>query len=325
MFNLESFRFWFNVVVGNMGIYLFLGVSDDGFGTIRNKRQRGGAVFVAFFAVFTIFLFRIFPREMDIPGILSVNHKEMEGIVCDYEEEREREQGYADLIGGFADVKDNATGKIYRFRDTRIPSDLCIGDSVKMFYLKHYKMAAFVEINGKSYTYHIDNNKPVGIIMIMVLLISVPVYYFWVFKVKPFFDFKKDYVIYAYQDIFIKAMKVFYLFMLQAAAVLIIALLGYYKTSWDWYWGFLLIVIYVGIICLSFLRQKQFVIIRDKFYYCNFKKRVEGNLNEMKSVEKTEKGVLINVRDREMEILCTSDRYRDSFIKELSLKKGGNN
>lgn len=113
---------------------------------------------------------------------------------------------------------------------------------VKVVYLKHYKMGACVEINGKSYKYYVDNNKPVGIIMIVLLLVSVPLYYFWVLKIKPFFDFNKEYSVYAYHDILMKAMKVLYLFRIQAAMVLIIAVLGRYKTSWDWYWGLLLFV-----------------------------------------------------------------------------------
>lgn len=78
--------------------------------------------------------------------------------------------------------------------------------------------------------------------MLVLLLVSVPLYYFGVLKIKPFFDFNKEYSVYAYHDILMKAMKVLYLFRIQVAMVLIIAVLGRYKTSWDWYWGLLLFV-----------------------------------------------------------------------------------
>lgn len=326
MFDLvESARFWICIVGGNLaGIYILLSAYNMAFGTIRNKKLKVDAIFVTFFAIIAIFVFRIFPREMDIPGILSMRNKEMEGTVCNYKEERKSTVGYADLTGGTIDVKDSENGKVYRFRDVSVPSDLDIGDSVKMLYLKHYKMGVCVEINGKSYKYYVDNNRPIGIIIIVLLLVSVPFYYLWFFKIKPFFDFNKDYSIYAYHDIFIKAMKVLYFFMIQAAVVLIIAVLGYYKTSWDWYWGLLLFVNYVGIFCLSFLRQKQFVIMKNKFYYCDFKKRVEGSLSEIERAEKSDTGMIIYTKEEKMEIFCTLERYKDSMLDKLPLEKGEN-
>lgn len=314
---LASCRFWLNVMGGNMSIYLALSCYNMAFGTVRNKKLKVDAIFLTFFAIIAIFVFRIFPREMDIPGILSMQYKEIEGTVYDYKKERESTTGHADLTGGTIDVEDSETGKVFRFRDVSVPSDLYIGDSVKMLYLKHYRMGVCVEINGKNYKYYIDNNKPVGIIIIAMLLVSLPFYYFWVFKVKPIFDYKKDYSIYAYHDLFIKAMKILYLFMLQTAAVLIIAVSGNYKTSWDWYWGFLILVDYVGIIYLSFLRQKQFVIIKDKFYYCDFKGRVEGSLSEIERGEEADIGMIMYTKEEKMKILCTSERYRNSLLENL--------
>lgn len=254
---------------------------------------------------------------MDIPGILSMQYKEIEGTVCDYKKERESTVGHADLTGGTIDVKDSETGKVFRFRDVNVPSNLHTGDSVKMLYLKHYKMGVCIEINGKRYQYYTDNNKSVGIIIIALLLVSIPIYYFWVFKVKPIFDYMKDYSVYVYHDLFIRAMKMMYLFMLQTAAVLIIAIFGNYRTSWDWYWGLLLLVDYVGIFCLSFLRQKQLVIIKDKFYYCDFRKRVQGDLSEIERIEKADTGVIIYTKEEKVEIFCTSERYRSVLLEKL--------
>ena len=322
---LESFRFWLNIIGGNMCIYLALSCYNMAFGAVGNKKLKVDAVFLTFFAIIAVSVFRMFSREMDIPGFLSMQYKEIEGTVCDYRKERDSTIGHADLAGGTIDVKDSETGKVFRIRDVNVSSDLCIGDSVKMFYLKHYKMGVCVEINGKSNKYYPSNNKPVGIIVIALLLMSIPFYYFWVFKVKPTFDYKKDYSIYAYHDLFIKAMKILYLFMFQSAVVLIIAISGNYKTSWDWYWGILLLVDYVGIICLSFLRQKQFVIIKDKFYYCDFKGRVEGDLSEIERSEEADMGIIIYTKEEKMKILCTSERYRDSLLDKLPREIGERN
>jgi len=127
----------------------------------------------------------------------------------------------------------------------------------------------------------------------------------------------KDYSVYVYHDLFIRAMKMMYLFMLQTAAVLIIAIFGNYRTSWDWYWGLLLLVDYVGIFCLSFLRQKQLVIIKDKFYYCDFRKRVQGDLSEIERIEKADTGVIIYTKEEKVEIFCTSERYRSVLLEKL--------
>ena len=58
--------------------------------------------------------------------------------------------------------------------------------------------------------------------------------------------------------------------------------------------------------------------MKDKFYYCSFKKRVEGDLNEIESAEKTDNGVVIRTKEAEMEILCTSKRYREALMNKLA-------
>ena len=315
---LASFRFWINIIIGHLPIYLLLSCYSMAFGAVRNKKLKVDAIFLTFFVIIAIFVFRLFPREMDIPGILSMQYKEIEGTVCDYKKERESTVGHADLTGGTIDVKDSETGKVFRFRDVNVPSNLHTGDSVKMLYLKHYKMGACIEINGKRYQYYTDNNKSVGIIIIALLLVSIPIYYFWVFKVKPIFDYMKDYSVYVYQDLFIRAMKMMYLFMLQTAAVLIIAIFGNYRTSWDWYWGLLLLVDYVGIFCLSFLRQATFVIMDGQYSYYNLKKTFEGELKDIGSVEMVKGGIILHIKEEELYIRCTQMPYADLLKDKLA-------
>lgn len=163
-----------------------------------------------------------------------------------------------------------------------------------------------MEINGRTVKYFVDNNCLMGIVIIIFLLVSIPFYYLQVFKIGSFFNYRKEYSIYTYHDNYVKAMKILCFFMIQSAVVLFIALLGYYKSSWDWYWGLLLLMDYAGIFCLSFLRQKEFVIVKDTFYYCAYKRRVEGKLEDIEKVEKTEKGAVICAGEEKMEIFCTS-------------------
>lgn len=315
----NNFRFWYFLGIGNMFIYLSLYTCYRGFGAIRNKPQKVEAVFFIFVAILTTFVYKPYLREMAVPNILSGNYEEMNGVVYDYKRERENER----FIGGKMDVTDSKTGEIYRFRDLDVPPELRVGDSVGMVYLKYYRTGACVEVNGKARPYNVRNNHSVGVVLIILLLSFIPYYYLWRFKIKPFFDYIRDYSIYTYHDVYVKVGKILYLFMIQSAVVLFIALLGYYKSIWEWYWGFLLLMDYAGIFCLSFLHQKEFVIVKDTFYYCACRKRAEGKLEEIEGVEKTEKGVVILANGKEIEIFCTSDRYRDVLMEKLVSTKGG--
>lgn len=316
MFSVAGYgTFMLSAMTDIMLICALLHVCYRAFGTIRNKKERLG-VFVLIVAIISHTLVgSVHLNKIDIPGIFSSRYEEMEGIVCNYKIEVGK--------GGksIADVEDYKTGRVTRFSYVEIPSELCTGDSVKIHYLKHNKMGAIAEINGKKndyYVYYIGEGYSVGITLIVLLLLSMPFYYLWIYKVGPVINYQLTYAAYAYHDIYIKAMKILYLFMIQTAIVLIIAVRGNYKTSWDWYWELLLIADYTGVFCLSFLRQKQFIIMKDKFYYCNIKKRVEGDLSEIESVEKTDSGVIIRTKEVEMEVLCTSKRYRETLLNKLA-------
>lgn len=306
--------FMLSAMTDIMLICALLHVCYIAFGTIRNKKERLGVVVLIVAIISHTLVGSVHLNKIDIPGIFSSRYEEMEGIVCNYKIEVGK--------GGksIADVEDYKTGRVTRFSYVDIPSELRIGDSVKIRYLKHNKMGAIAEINGKkitNYIYHFGEHS-VGITLIVLLLLSMPFYYLWIYKVGPVINYKLTYAAYAYHDIYIKAMKILYLFMIQTAIVLIIAVRGNYKTSWDWYWGVLLIADHAGVFCLSFLRQKQFIIMKNKFYYCNFKKRVEGDLSEIESVEKTDSGVIIRTKEAEMEVLCTSKRYREALLDKLA-------
>lgn len=318
MFNEVSYRMILMcIVMSNVVIWKVLQMCNEAYGVIQNKKSRIDVVFFTFVIMAFSFYFRVFQGEMDIPAVFSMKYETIEGTVCKYKIEPGEGVGREDKV----DVKDNKTGKIMRFYYVDIPSELQTGDAVKMHYFKNNRMGAFGEINGKEIKYrlyHTELRYPVGGILAVLLLSSMPFYYFWIYKVEPVINYKLTYTAYAYHDIYIKAMIILYLFMFQTAMVLIIAVEGNYNTSWDWYWGLLLLADYAGAFCLSFLRQKQFIILEDKFYYCSFRKRLEGELGEIESAEKTDKGVLIRTKEAEMEVLCTSKRYRDALLGKLA-------
>ena len=115
-------------------------------------------------------------------------------------------------------------------------------------------------------------------------------------------------------------MKVLYLIIMLGAAVLLTAVLGYYKTSWDIFWGVVLLAGYLGVLGVSYLHQKRFVIMDGKFYYYGFEKWYEGKLEEIEWVEKVDNGIVIHAGEREMGILSSSEKYLEPLMKRLPVK-----
>ncbi|MCI5585586.1 MAG: hypothetical protein MR383_08605 [Lachnospiraceae bacterium] len=323
MFDHTSLRFLINLILGNIVFFLWLAALNESFGTVRpkyviNPEKKGktllahssllimtGALLISVF-----WLFRTFQREMDLPGILSSNYVSVEGTVEKYIHDS------GGLVGGRLSIE-GVDGKSYRFIDIDIPSYLEKRDWVKVDYRKYSRVGAIVEINGAEHGKLTDYYFELTLFFIVFLLLAMPFYSFHIFKWKPLFNWKEDYSIFVYQDLFTQAICVVQIIMLQGAAVLGIALLGKYSRFLDWYWGGLICANYLGLLLLSLFRQKRFVLIKDKFYYCNFIRRMEGSLGEIEHVKRVDKGILIHVRGEELEILCTKEKYVDTLMKKL--------
>lgn len=310
----ENFRFWLIIFAGNYLLFIALFVYKAEYSPIGGKRQKHNVILLALAAIIFMLMNRVGSREMDIPGNFSLKYEDRRGVVCDFK----RERGRALFVGG--SLKMYKGGILRKFSGVHIPKELRIGDDIEIHYLKHRTMGVITKIDEEEFEYDIyeGGRYPVGIPLIVLLLLSMPFYYLWVYKVGPVIDYRLTCAVYTYHDTYIKTMKRVYLSMVLTAIVLMIALSGHYETSWDILWGLLLIADYAGVFYLAFLRQKQFIILRDKFYYCNFKKRVEGDLSEIESVEKTDTGMIVRTEEEEMEILCTSEKYRKALLERLA-------
>lgn len=315
----ENFRFWLNIFAGNYLLFIALYIYKAEYRPIRGKRQKHNVILLALVAIIFMAMNRVGSREMDIPGNFSQKYEDKRGIVCDYK----REGGRALFVGGSLKMYEGRW--LRKFSGIYIPPELRRGDRVEIYYLKHRTMGVITKIGEKEFENDIyeGGRYPVGIPLIVLLLLSMPFYYLWVYKVSPVIDYRLTCAVYTYHDIYIKTMKRVYLSMILTAVVLIIALSGHYETSWDILWGLLLIADYMGVLYLAFLRQKQFIILRDKFFYYNFKKRVEGNVSEIESVEKTDNGMIVRTKEEEMEIFCTSEKYREKLLEKLACKREG--
>lgn len=327
MFDHTSLRFLISLILGNMLFFLWLATLDESFGTVRpdyviNPKKKGkillahSSVFImsVAFLISSFWLFRTFQREMDLPGIISSDYTSVEGIVEKYTHDG------GGLIGGRLSIE-GIDGKSYRFIDIDIPLFLEKGDWVKVDYWKYSRVGAIVEINGAECGKLSNHYFGWTIFFIVFLLLAMPLYYFWIFKCKPFFNWKEDNSIFVYQDLFIKTIFVAQIIMLQGVVVLVISMLGKHSRFLNWYWGLLMCVNYLVLLLLSLLRQKRFVLIKDKFYYCSFMRRMEGSLGEIEQVQRVHKGMRIHVRGGELEIMCTKEKYVDTLEKKLSGRK----
>ncbi len=72
--------------------------------------------------------------------------------------------------------------------------------------------------------------------------------------------------------------------------VMAVSILKIHGSILDVYWGVLISGIYVGILSLSFLHHKRFILIKDRFYYRSFKQKLEGSIEEIEGCGHWNKG-----------------------------------
>ena len=261
-----------------------------------------------------------FPKLMDIPGIMAGEYRSMEGTVkeCFYD----YGEGGPNIAGAL-NVED-VSGKIYQFSNIHVPRFLEIGDRVKVDYRKYGKSGVIREINKKEF--EAFGGRPLGLFMFIMVypLLSMPLYFIYTFKWRPYLDRKKNYSICVYHDDLVRNIGRVGIIRLQSIVAMFIAMMGFSGIVMDIYWGLLVSGNYIGIVCLSFLRHKRFVLIKDKFYYRNFRQEIEGSIEEIESVERKKGGVVIGTKEEEMEIRCTKEKYVEELMKKIGKKEEKN-
>lgn len=119
----------------------------------------------------------------------------------------------------------------------------------------------------------------------------MPVYSFYMLKWRYKRDRKNNYSICIYHDSFVRSIWAVGILRLQSVVVMVMAVIGIYGIILEVYWGLLVSGNYLGIVCLSTLRNKKLILKEDKFYYRNFKQEVEGKIEEIEFVERRKASV----------------------------------
>ncbi len=325
MFDYESFGLLHMLVMGHAGFaafFIVMGgtcrtvIKDEDIVRLPRKENIIGewAILAIMLPFMFLSLWMTVPIIMDIPGVMAVKYRNMEGIV--------KEMRYGSEEGGRAmsgelSVEDGE-GKFYQFRNIHVPRFLEIGDRVKVDYRRYGKSGVIREINGEVLLKHQRSARGGLFVFIMAfLMLAMPWYAFRMFKCKPFFNREEDYSICVYHAPFVKTIWAVEILMLQSMAVICSSVLRIHGRVVDVYWGLLVSGIYMGMLCLSYLRQKRFILIKGRFYYRSFQQRLEGSLEEIETVERREKGVVIRAKGKEMEIRCTSEPYVEALMGKI--------
>lgn len=98
---------------------------------------------------------------------------------------------------------------------------------------------------------------------------------------------------------------------------------GSYKTSWEGIFGVLLVIYYIGGICMAVLRQKTFEMADGHFKYYGLRKIREGALEDIEAVEKTNKGIVLHVKGEKLFIRCRMEELADLFRDKIINPDGG--
>ncbi len=276
-------------------------------GTVRLPRKGDiigeWAVFAMMVPLLLVSLWITIPRLIGIPGIISGDFLSVQGRVKDYR------YHYEGVFYGELNVEDTS-GKLYGFQGIYVPNSLEIGDRVKVDYRSYSKNGVIREINRKTFLEFTNIHSGLFLFIMVFLLFSMPFYAFLVFLLGPLFDWDKDYSICVYHDWFVKTLWVVEILMLQCGAALVMAVIGKYKRFMDLYWGLLVCGNYVGILCLSYMRHKRFLLIKGAFYYRSFKQRFEGRIEEIESVERREKSIILRAKGKHIEALMKKIQVR---------------
>ena len=149
-----------------------------------------------------------------------------------------------------------------------------------------------------------------GIVCNVIPVVFMPCYQFLTFKMKLYQN-KKKYTAYVYHDVFFLFSTGLWCMWLFSSFLFGSAMSGNYKLSWNWIFGVLLVIYYIGGICMALMRQETIVIMDKRYRYCNFNEIFEGELKDIESVEMVKGGMILHIKEKELYIRCTQKPYAD--------------
>ena len=128
---------------------------------------------------------------------------------------------------------------------------------------------------------------------------------------------RKKYTFYVYHNFFFLFGLGFWCIWMYRSFFVAVATTGRYKLSWEWIFGVLTAVCYVGGVCMAVLRQKAFVVMMDgRYSFYDFKIACEGELKDIEEIEEVKQGIILHTRERELFIKCGKNMFIER-LKEI--------
>ena len=265
----EGYYYWSIIFVTNILLLSgFIGYKNY----FRNCWDKKKIVDVWIFSVIAVAYglgYSAFPREMDVPSLISHSYCEMNGTITEITDS---------WVTGVKSIKvlDDETGQEIHFKRVA-PKKKEPGDDVRIIYLKNTKAGMII----KWYDLYPEEDRSfLGIVTIVYLLGSIIFYIIYHKYMACLFRYKDDYFI----PIYLTQLKVVEIVVacvrVQMALVIGAAIKGLYHNSWDLYWSILLVLDYLGVFLLFYYRSHELVIRGDHYYFSGARKRVEGEVKE---------------------------------------------
>lgn len=92
----------------------------------------------------------------------------------------------------------------------------------------------------------------------------------------------------------------------------------HFKSSWEGIFGVFLVIYYIGGVCMAVLRQLTLEVENGRFKYNRLGKVCEGALEDIKAVERTDKGVILHVKGEKLGIRCYLDELEELFSDKIT-------
>lgn len=150
-------------------------------------------------------------------------------------------------------------------------------------------------------------------------------YRFLAFDLQQYYNKNKDKsIFYVYHTFFVLFHLGLWCVWMVSALFFASAVGEHFKSSWEGIFGALLVIYYMGGICMAVLRQKTFEVEKGHFKYNGLRKICEGTLEDIESVEKTGKGIILHVKGEKLVIGCHLEELADLFGDKMINSEIGN-
>lgn len=144
---------------------------------------------------------------------------------------------------------------------------------------KEEQLLAIISGNMGSLT--TQTRRTIGGVCIALCLLIMGIYNFIVIKRPKYLIKRAHFILYVYSNWLVCAVTVAWFWDVVVAYFFTIATVEKYNTAMNWIVVTAVIISYVGKIILCFLDSPQLVINKGDIKYRNFRKKVEGNLEEV--------------------------------------------